>query len=88
MTETASEEQSAGQSGAAFHRVLLKLSGEALMGDREYGIDPERIEALAGEIVEVQQDGPEPGTSTAGSRHPRRGSIAPPPTTPACSRRC
>ena len=29
--------------GAAFSRVVLKLSGEALMGDEPYGIDPERI---------------------------------------------
>jgi uridylate kinase len=43
--------------GAAFHRVLLKLSGEALMGDLEYGLDPDRISALAGEIAEVRQDG-------------------------------
>jgi uridylate kinase len=42
---------------AVFSRVLLKLSGEALMGDREYGIDPDRVEALASEIVEVQSTG-------------------------------
>ena len=30
-------------SGAVFRRVVLKLSGEALMGDEPYGIDPERI---------------------------------------------
>jgi uridylate kinase len=29
---------------AAFRRVLLKLSGEALMGDREYGVDPKTVE--------------------------------------------
>ena len=45
------------QSPAHFRRVLLKLSGEALMGDRPYGIDPERIESLANEIVEVQARG-------------------------------
>ncbi len=28
---------------AAFSRILLKLSGESLMGDREYGIDPEKV---------------------------------------------
>jgi len=44
---------------AVFRRVLLKLSGEALMGDKEYGLDPDRIEAIAGEIVEVQQQGVE-----------------------------
>jgi uridylate kinase len=42
---------------AHFRRVLLKLSGEALMGDRPYGIDQQRIESLAQEIVEVQQQG-------------------------------
>jgi uridylate kinase len=44
---------------AAFHRILLKLSGEALMGEREYGLDRDRIEAVAREIVEVQQRGVE-----------------------------
>ncbi len=39
---------------APFRRVLLKLSGEALMGDREYGLDPARIDALAQEIAGVQ----------------------------------
>ena len=40
-----------------FQRVLLKLSGEALMGDREYGVDPDRISELADEIVDVHQSG-------------------------------
>jgi len=44
-------------SRAAFHRVLLKLSGEALMGDQDYGLDPDRIAALADEITEVREDG-------------------------------
>jgi uridylate kinase len=44
---------------AAFRRVLLKLSGEALMGDKEYGLDRKRIDAIAGEIVDVQQHGVE-----------------------------
>jgi uridylate kinase len=57
VTETASEAREAGESGPAFHRLLLKLSGEALMGEQEYGLDPERIAAIAAEIVEVQQDG-------------------------------
>jgi uridylate kinase len=59
VTETASAAAAGGEAGAAFHRVLLKLSGEALMGEQEYGLDPARISALAGEIVEVQQEGPE-----------------------------
>ena len=44
---------------AVFSRVLLKLSGEALMGEKEYGLDRERIDTVAGEIVEVQQQGVE-----------------------------
>ncbi len=41
----------------AFRRILLKLSGEALMGDRAYGVDPPRIESLAREIVDVHGSG-------------------------------
>jgi len=41
----------------AFNRVLLKLSGEALMGEEAYGLDPATVEALARELVEVQADG-------------------------------
>jgi len=40
-----------------YKRVLLKLSGEALMGDRRYGIDPETLARMADEIVEVQAAG-------------------------------
>jgi uridylate kinase len=43
----------------AFRRVLLKLSGEALMGDKEYGLDRERIGRIADEIVDVHADGVE-----------------------------
>lgn len=38
-----------------FHRILLKLSGEALMGEADYGIDPKVIGRLADEIIEVQR---------------------------------
>ena len=46
-------------SGAApaFRRVLLKLSGEALMGGHEYGTDPKTVEAIAREICEIQTEG-------------------------------
>ncbi len=40
-------------------RVLLKLSGEALMGDLRYGIDPDRLRAVALEISEVVAEGVE-----------------------------
>jgi uridylate kinase len=39
--------------------VLLKLSGEALMGERSYGQDPDRIAAIARAVQEVQQTGVE-----------------------------
>jgi uridylate kinase len=42
-----------------FRRVLLKLSGEALMGDEAYGIDPNVIERIAGEIADLCQQGAE-----------------------------
>jgi uridylate kinase len=40
-----------------FRRVLLKLSGEALMGGRDYGIDPRMVEPLASEIALVRASG-------------------------------
>ena len=41
----------------AFERVLLKLSGEALMGSLEYGADPDRIAAIAASIKKVADSG-------------------------------
>ena len=38
-----------------FKRILLKLSGEALMGDRSYGIDPIRISEYAEEIKQIYE---------------------------------
>ena len=46
-------------SDPAFERVLLKLSGEALMGDRDYGQAPERISAVARAVGEVVETGVE-----------------------------
>ncbi|HXF65996.1 MAG TPA: UMP kinase [Burkholderiales bacterium] len=37
----------------AYKRILLKLSGEALMGDDSYGINRETVERIVGEIAEV-----------------------------------
>ena len=42
-----------------FKRVLLKLSGEALMGSLEYGTDPERVERIASQIRDVAERGVE-----------------------------
>lgn len=40
-----------------YNRILLKLSGEALMGNRQYGIDPDRLAAYAEEIKSVTDKG-------------------------------
>lgn len=40
-----------------YKRILLKLSGEALMGERQYGIDPSRLAEYAEEIKEVVDKG-------------------------------
>lgn len=53
-------------SSLKFRRVLLKLSGEALMGDGDYGIDPNIINGLAKEIIEIQQAGAEVGVVIGG----------------------
>ena len=42
-----------------FNRILLKLSGEALMGDGQFGIDPDTVARLAGEIQTAREDGHE-----------------------------
>ena len=61
MTEAVPAETGPPPAEAApvFHRVLLKLSGEAMMGEKQYGLDPERIGAIAAEIVEVHRSGVE-----------------------------
>ncbi len=41
----------------AYKRILLKLSGEALMGDRQYGIDPKRLAEYAEEIKKIVDKG-------------------------------
>jgi uridylate kinase len=40
-----------------FKRVLLKLSGESLMGSLDYGTDPERVKAIAEQIAQVHKKG-------------------------------
>ena len=50
----------------AYRRVLLKLSGEALMGAEDYGIDPVVIGRIAREIMEVREAGAEIGLVIGG----------------------
>ena len=40
-----------------YKRILLKLSGEALMGDQQYGIDSDRLAQYAKEIKRVHDEG-------------------------------
>ncbi len=46
-------------SSPAFKRILLKLSGEALMGTLDYGTDPERVAAVARQVSAVRDQGVE-----------------------------
>jgi uridylate kinase len=49
-----------------YKRLLVKLSGEALMGQYEFGIDPQMIGQLAGELRTLQQAGVEIGIVIGG----------------------
>ncbi|HAB78888.1 MAG TPA: UMP kinase [Glaciecola sp.] len=51
---------------SAYRRILLKLSGEALMGDGEFGIDPKVLERMAQEIKELIEMGVEVGLVIGG----------------------
>ena len=43
----------------AYRRILLKLSGEALMGEEDYGIDPKVLHRLGREVIEAREAGAE-----------------------------
>lgn len=45
--------------GLTYQRILLKLSGEALMGNLSYGIDPAVVQSIAQEITDIVADGVE-----------------------------
>ena len=49
-----------------YKRVLLKLSGEALMGTNGYGVDPKVVDHLANEIKVIHDDGVEIGVVVGG----------------------
>jgi len=69
MTETA-------QKQVAYERILLKLSGEALMGDKPYGIDPDIIQRVAREVAEVVKAGTQVGMVIGGGNLFRGVSLA------------
>src|SRR5450631_387383 len=49
-----------------YHRIVLKLSGEALAGGGAFGVDPERVKNLAAEIAEVARTGVQIGLVVGG----------------------
>lgn len=49
-----------------YHRILLKLSGESLMGSKNYGIDPEKLEFFAQELKNVHETGVQIGIVIGG----------------------
>lgn len=57
MNEAGDDGAGGADSGVAWNRILLKLSGEALMGEQEYGIDPNLLIRIAGEIKSVHELG-------------------------------
>ena len=52
--------------GLRYRRVLLKLSGESLMGERPYGVDPETIRRIADQIADAHRLGVEIGIVVGG----------------------
>ena len=40
-----------------YKRILVKLSGEALLGSTDFGIDPAVLKRIAGEVLEIQKSG-------------------------------
>jgi len=49
-----------------YNRILLKLSGEVMAGDERFGIDAERVKALAAEVAEVARVGVQVGVVVGG----------------------
>jgi uridylate kinase len=49
-----------------YQRILLKISGEALAGPASFGLDPERVSVLAGEVADVARAGVQMGLVLGG----------------------
>ena len=56
----------AGDPPVQYRRILLKLSGEALLGDRPYGVDPAFCAFIAGQVAEVHRLGVQVGIVVGG----------------------
>lgn len=64
MTDSTAD--TASKAGPIYKRVLLKLSGEALMGGGDYGIDPNVLDRIANEVIEILDLGVEIGIVLGG----------------------
>jgi len=53
----AEPEQVGTRAAARYHRILLKISGEALLGERSYGVDPKVCASIASQVVAVHREG-------------------------------
>ena len=45
------------QAKSKYSRILVKLSGEALLGDRQYGVDPDKYKAAKGHRIFITETG-------------------------------
>ena len=52
--------------GLRYHRVLLKLSGEALLGERQYGVDPAFCSFVAHQVATIHAMGVQVGIVVGG----------------------
>ncbi len=66
MSEPASAVAAAKQGQLRYQRILLKLSGEALLGDRQYGVDPDFCTFIAKQVGEVRRLGVQIGIVVGG----------------------
>ncbi|HYM83826.1 MAG TPA: UMP kinase [Candidatus Dormibacteraeota bacterium] len=58
--------EATGEGGVRYPRILLKLSGEALLGTRQYGVDPEFCAFIAGQVAKVHRLGVQTGIVVGG----------------------
>jgi uridylate kinase len=65
VTQTATS-TAAQDAALRYRRILLKLSGEALLGDRSYGVDPEFCKFIAKQVAEVHRLGVQVGIVVGG----------------------
>ena len=54
---------------AKYKRILLKLSGESLMGEKQYGIDEKRLAEYAAQIKEIHELGVQIGIVIGGGKY-------------------